>query len=230
MRTTPAQPRWKILLPETDGRFGHRVVKFRRTRLTDWLMAIRAATLALAVAALAGCTSVIVPPADPAEPVRVLVLDHGRHSSLVLPAPDGGAVRYSYGDWDYYVLEQTDLASGLHALVRPSAAALGRQALPGPVQADAIRSQLRVQVVEALEVVVAAEATRRLYGELEALFAEGRARALHHNATIDVYFVPHPLDYTLAHNSNLVVGQWLEALGCTVRGRPLLSNWRVAPR
>jgi len=39
--------------------------------------------------------------------------------------------------------------------------------------------------------------------------------------------VHHPEPYTLAHNSNFLVGRWLEALDCRLRGRPVLSSWRL---
>jgi len=61
-----------------------------------------------AVLILGGCTTTtIVPPPSPQAPATVLLLDHGLHASLVLPDETGRAVRYSYGDWDYYALGET---------------------------------------------------------------------------------------------------------------------------
>lgn len=178
---------------------------------------------------LNGCTTVIVPPADPADPVSVFVLDHGRHSSLVLPLDDGGAVRYSYGDWDYYVLNRTSVLNGLRALLWPSPAALGRQLLAGPPEAAAIRRQLRVEVVTAHEIRVAADDARRLQHKLAELFASA-AHTLYYDGLLDIHFVHHPEPYTLTHNSNYMVKRWLEQLGCEVSGRPILSNWQLRAR
>lgn len=178
---------------------------------------------------LNACTTVIIPPADPADPVSVFVLDHGRHSSLVLPLDDGGAVRYSYGDWDYYVLNRTGVLSGLRALLWASPAALGRQQLVGPPEAAAIRRQLRVEVVTAHEIRVEADDARRLQRKLAELYASA-AHTLHHDALLDIHFVRHPEPYTLTHNSNYMVKRWLEQLGCEVSGRPVLSNWQLRTR
>lgn len=183
----------------------------------------------LALLWMSACTTVIIPPRDLIEPTSVFVLDHGRHSSLVLPANGDAAVRYSYGDWDYYVLRQTDLRSGLRALLQATPSALGQQMLAGPLEADAIRRQLRVEVVASYEVKVEAAAARRLREELGELF-DRAARAAYYSEDFDVYFVPHPEPYTLTNNSNHMVKRWLEKLGSEVSGNPVLSNWHVRRR
>lgn len=35
------------------------------------------------------------------------------------------------------------------------------------------------------------------------------------------------MTYSLRHNSNQVIGQWLTELGSEIRGWPLLSNWQL---
>ncbi len=183
--------------------------------------------VAIAFVALAsGCTSVIIPPVDPEDPVSVFVLDHGRHSSLVLPDEDGGSIRYSYGDWDYYALNRTGLGSGLRALLWPTPAALGRQRLTEAADADNMHRLLRVTVVQSHELKVATAAVRKLRDELGSRF-EAAADSLHYSAAYDVYFVHHAEPYTFGYNSNRMVARWLEQLGCTVIGRPVLSNWRI---
>lgn len=184
---------------------------------------------ALGLLILAGCSAVIVPPEPVHHPVSVFVLDHGRHASLVLPLEEEhpGSVRYSYGDWDYYALGRTGLASGLRALLMPTPAALGRQALgraPAPAE---MQQWLLVEIEAVHEIRVEAAASRRLRAELEALFAASD-NAAHYRADYDVHFVPHPEPYTLWNNSNRMIVRWLEALGCEMRGRPVLSDWRVA--
>lgn len=104
--------------------------------------------LLLAVLLLAGCgTTRIVPPLDPHDPVSVFVLDHGRHTSLVLPAPDGSLRRYPYGDWLYYAVRDTGTASSLAALLWSTPGALGHRQMPGPATAEAVRTQVRVVIV-----------------------------------------------------------------------------------
>src|SRR5688572_25859227 len=91
----------------------------RRTSVTAFLFA----TLLF----LAGCTTTIVPPSAVAEPARVAVLDHGRHTSLLVELPGEGAmVRYAYGDWRWYALGQTGVLEGIAAL-SGNKSALGRK-------------------------------------------------------------------------------------------------------
>jgi hypothetical protein len=80
---------------------------------------------ALAVTAplwLFGCGATVYPPRHVPAPSQVGVLDHDRHSSLILQIPDG-MVRYFYGDWQWYALRQTGPLEGISALFRPSKAA-----------------------------------------------------------------------------------------------------------
>lgn len=188
--------------------------------------------VALAMFALlgSGCARVtVVAPTPPESPVAVFLLDHGRHSSLVLPIGQGGMVRYSYGDWEFYALRRTGLSTALAALLGPTQAALGRKQLAGPLTEAAVRRQLRIGIEYVFEISVELAAALQLQAQLETLFEAGRA-GLIYSAEMDVEFVPHPVPYTLGHNSNRVVGEWLEALGCTVEGRALWSRWRVVTK
>lgn len=185
--------------------------------------------VASASVGLGACTTVIVPPPTPAEPVSVFVLDHGYHASLLLPLDAGGAARYSYGDWDYYALGRTGLRSGLRALLWRTPAALARQSITGPLEHTAILRQVSVVVVSMHEVRVEAAAARQLGRELEEVFALG-APTQHYDGLYDMYFVRHPTPYSLAHNSNHMVKRWLERLGCEVSGAAVLSAWRLEPR
>jgi len=185
---------------------------------TRWLPA----TLLLV---LVGCSATIVPPTEVQQPVTVYVLDHGRHSSLVLPT-DKGATRYSYGDWDYYVLRQTGAWNALRALLHPSPAALGRQELPLTPSEENLPGQLRVGVTQILPIDVEHAVLQALHSELEESYHSAIATR-HYNEAFDVHFVHYPTPYTLRNNSNRKVGDWLEALGCDIRGTPMLSNWHL---
>ncbi|HEX6113234.1 MAG TPA: hypothetical protein VFZ10_13070 [Geminicoccaceae bacterium] len=39
--------------------------------------------------------------------------------------------------------------------------------------------------------------------------------------------MPHPDPDTISHNSNQVVADWLEQLGCRVEGTTLSSRWQL---
>jgi hypothetical protein len=185
------------------------------------------ALLSLAVILLGvSCRATILPPHAPGDPVDVFVLDHGRHTSLVLPREGGGLVRYSYGDWKFYALRQDGPREGTSAVLWPTEAALGRREMTAqPREAD-LRRELRVGVQELLSLRLERAAVRELRDELEALFAarlDGRVL----NLEYDLEFVPHPRRYHLFHNSNHMVAHWLRRLGCEVRGPTVLAAWRI---
>lgn len=167
-----------------------------------------------------------MPPATLEEPVTVYVLDHGHHSSLVLPTKEG-AVRYSYGDWDYYALRKTGVWRGLRALLYPSVSALGRQELARDPTPQNLPQQLRVEVAHVLPVTVEHSTVTTLHHELEDVF-EAAIATRHYSEVFDTDFVHYPHPYSLRHHSNRQVADWLEQLGCEVEGIPVLSRWRIA--
>lgn len=91
----------------------------------------RLCALGWSVLLLAGCSATLQGPTGAAETRTVQLLEHGRHSSLLLTSSDATRVRYAYGDWAWYVEEDTGVISGGRALLRNSQAGLGRQRL-GP--------------------------------------------------------------------------------------------------
>jgi hypothetical protein len=177
---------------------------------------------------MAGCATYVLPPAAPAQPAAVFLLDHGRHSSLVLPAEDGGIIRYSYGDWAYYALGHTGLLKGFSALIGRTEAAMGRRELPGPPEPESVRRQVRVPITDLYPLMVDGGDVAALRARLDAVYARS-ADSRFYNPAMDLYFVRHPVPYTLRHNSNRVVKDWLIELGVDVRGRPIWSNWRILP-
>lgn len=188
-------------------------------------MRLLALVLTAFLAALAGCSARIVPPPEPLDPVSVWVLDHGRHSSLLLPSDDG-INRYSWGDWQWYAEGVTGVRSGLKALFAPSASALGRQRLPEATDLRSALSHMSVGVAASTELRVEAEAARHLRASLDTRFEDApRSR---YNPDYDLLFIADPRPYSLADNSNRRVAEWLTELGCEIRGNPLLSGWRLA--
>jgi hypothetical protein len=186
---------------------------------------IRGALL-LALLGLVGCAGRLTPPEASVAPVTVYLLDHGRHASLVLPRREGGMVRYSYGEWRWYVEGERHLLAGASALLWPTASGLGR----GVHETITTRGELAGLAPEGLVRVypLVAEEARvvALKRRLDAHF-EAPGVAPVYSEEFDLAFVPYPRAYWLTHQSNLVTARWLRSLDVEVRGIPWLSNWRL---
>lgn len=168
----------------------------------------------------------IVPPRGVDSPAKVAVLDHGRHSTLVLERPGGAMVRYAYGEWEWYALGRTGAGRALGALFRPSEAALGRKRLPGPLTPENARAQVREGFEAMFVFVVEAEKAGRLADRLDAWFRNGQGRLVSHPG-FDLDFVPVPISYWVGRNSNRVTAAWLRELGCRVDDPGVFSVWRL---
>lgn len=213
-----------------------------RTHATDQVMALegpliiatgeltaamRGLCMAVLLSGLQACATIVVPPNVEHGGVPVFLLDHGRHSSLVLPAPDHHVVRYAYGDWSYYARVETGPYRGSSALLWPTQGALGRRELPGPPTLAAVRQQVKVPVVHIFRLTVEAKKADKLRQRLHGIFEYNKSTLLY-NHLYDLYFVHDPRPYDIAHDSNRQVADWLIDLGCRIRGGPpLFSNWKV---
>ena len=182
--------------------------------------------LGMLLALAAGCTATITPPRDVDDPVNVLLLEHGRSTSLVVPR-DGAVVRYAYGEYGHYALYRRNVLSAMRALFVPSRAAIGRRVIDVPMDPARVRESLVVQTEGSHVIRVERASVERLRDELDALFT-AQASARVENAALDMTFVPHPSPYLLLSNSNHEVGRWLHALDCDVRPWPIVRRWGVA--
>lgn len=175
---------------------------------------------------LAGCGAAIWPPAAVEEPRTVWLLQHARHSSLLLTTADSSRVRYAYGDWAWYVEQREGLYSGARALLWPSRAALGRLSLPPAQAGERLGRVIGVGIDHAHCLRLDANQVDRLLAELDAYYHASDLPP-HFSATRNLYFVTYPRAYTLLHNSNQVTASWLRELGVQVRGSPALGHWEL---
>ncbi|MFP4181550.1 MAG: hypothetical protein ACLFTX_03020 [Thiohalospira sp.] len=172
-----------------------------------------------------GCATTIVPPESVEQPETVFVLDHGRHSSLVLPHPEG-FVRYAYGDWGWYAEVDTGAMQAFRAGLWPSRAGLGRSLTEADATREGVREALRVGIEAIHEVPVETERVTTLRDSLEARHRANEAGAKY-NATYDLTFVEHPESYSVWNNSNHKVAEWLRRLGSTIEGSAFWAWWQV---
>ncbi len=175
---------------------------------------------------LAGCgATLITPPDEVQEPTPVFVLEHGWTSSLVLPAADGSLYRYAYGDWAYYAERKTGSGAGLAALLWETPAALGRKHMAGPATVESVWQQVKVPIDALHFLQVEKRRVNALLEHLNGYF--DKAPFYRPTPEVDLIFVPHPVPYSLRHNSNQVLADWLVELGCRLDERPVLSGWKV---
>jgi hypothetical protein len=199
----------------------------RRLTLRSW--GWRLGPLALLAGALASplaCTTTVVLPRDPADPVPVFIVDYGLTSVIVVPHAESLRA-YAYGDWQYYALANNNVFRGIAALTWPTQGTLGRGQLNGPATASNVLEQARGRGAEGVHVVEVERASvARLAGRIDALYASQRATEVE-NVDYGMSFVHHPQRYTWFWNSNHQTAAWLEELGCEVRGPAFASRWRI---
>ncbi len=179
--------------------------------------------LLLAVLVLGGCQHVIEPPATVSDPVRVFVIDYGRHASLALPKEDSGLVEWSWGDWNWFALERTGLPDGLQALFASPRSTLSRRELTRAQDAEELAA--RVGAEELLSFDVERERARALQRHLELRWLRRRREAVAHRSGRT--FVPDDSRYSLFNNSVHELVRWLEALGANVSGTGVTANFKL---
>ena len=172
-----------------------------------------------------GCSGTIYPPAHPSDPVTVYVTDYGRHSSLVLPAKNGGYVEWAFGDWNWFALGRTQWNDALLAIIWSPQSTLGRRVVPPQPNDEELRHTLNTYRVTPIE--VSGDRAGALMDQLD-------KRYLQHAST-QVYssysYMDHVKDrefYNGLHNCNHLTADWLRKLGCRVDGLNLLSAFKVA--
>lgn len=193
------------------------------TNPVRWLAAVGAGAVLCVTSCL---TTSLEPPRHPEDPRAVFLVDHGRHSSVVIATDSGDLVRYAYGDWRYYADQDTSLRSGARALFWPTAGALARGELAGPPDALVLRGQLRVGVEDIYALDVAGVDADRVRGQLDDLHERGIGEH-QYVAAYDMVFSPHPEPYTWANNSATMIARWLDDLGVNVEGWAVVALWEV---
>jgi hypothetical protein len=175
---------------------------------------------------LAGCATTIRPPVDPKDPVVVVLVDYGKHASLVLPAP-GGSAEYAYGHWDYFALNENDLCTGMFALCCYSQGTLGRRTFEIPPDKTLHRS--RIYAESLTELTVERSKAEQLRTKLDARW-DLRADTQVANALNGLTFVKDDEGYLCWNNCNHVVVRWLEELGCETSGCGCFADFVIENR
>jgi len=189
-------------------------------------MSPRASVLLFALA-IGGCATTILPPTELKDPVVVVLVDYGKHTSLVLPAPGGTSAEYAYGHWGYFALNENDLCTGMFALCCYSQGTLGRRTFEVAPGKAALHGRILCEGMTELRVERAA--AERLRTKLDArwdLHAETQVA----NALNGLTFVKDDEDYICWNNCNHVVLRWLEELGCETSGCGCFADFEIRNR
>jgi hypothetical protein len=165
----------------------------------------------------------ITPPAAPKDAVTVFVLDPGFHSEIVLPTSSQELIQYAYGDWYYFALDQQGWLDAVRALFLPSQGALGRRRYANK---DDLRRSARHFQAELLPIQVVQQDANRLREQLDQRFTKNKQTQVF-NSKLGMMFVQDDADYTLVHNCNHEVADWLRQLGCRVDGSVILANFQL---
>jgi len=181
----------------------------------------RASLIALRLVALpvtTGCAMRIAPPAVVDEPVEVFVIDYGYHSSLVLPDESGGAEEWAYGWWDWFALNNDAWYHALPLLACPGRGTLGRHEMRPPIDVQTLPA--RLNAISALALTVEKSLAGSLRAELRDEHEAARQRwGLEvRNQRYGYVFVPSERLYWIGYTCNSAVAEWLDRLGCRVRG------------
>jgi hypothetical protein len=202
----------------------HPVPRRGNRRWILWLAPLAAALFVASVPA--ACSTTIVPPATLSDPVPIFLLDYGMTSALAVPHGEE-LLAYAYGDWQYYALSNDHGLRGAAALLWPTQGTLGRGRITDVASETEVLEQLRGRGAQDVFLIhVEREAVARLVTRLEALYDANRPTEVH-NVAYGMRFVHHPRRYSWFWNSNHQTAQWLEELGCEVRGPAFVARWRI---
>ncbi|GMU83149.1 MAG: hypothetical protein AMXMBFR47_30200 [Planctomycetota bacterium] len=187
-----------------------------------------ARTLALAAAlAASGCGPMhIRTPRVDGTAAALYLADYGGHSGLIFARETGELVEYGYGWWDWYALNHDRWYNVFPLFIVPGEGALARRTLPPAGNAELLR--VRHGFEHVWEIRADRQRVDSLRDSLDAAFERRRDREVDNTET-GMTCVPNERLYTLLFNCNSAVAEWLEAVGCEVRGQRLMAEFLIEP-
>jgi hypothetical protein len=172
----------------------------------------------------AGCTTTVIPPPHPQDPVTVYLTDYGRHASILIPTSEDTYTEYAFGDWEFFALGHTRWWVGVRAAVHSPQATLGRREIELPEDDKTLRRQLRCARLMKFEASRARVEVLAI--NLDRSFRISSTRPTHSKYS-DLEHVYDTGNYWGFHNCNHVTAEWLRQLGCEVKGPAILSTFVV---
>ena len=175
-----------------------------------------------------GCTSTVTPPALPANPTTVFLLNEAMHTGLVLPptdaARDAEYVEFGYGDWGWFALGNDQWYHVFATVLWPTQGTLGRRTFGARTQSELLA---RVTWATLSPIVVDATKATSLRRRLQDTFDKRRGELVRRR-DIAFEFVPADESYWFANTCADVAARWLEELDCQVGWAPIRSGLATA--
>ena len=171
-----------------------------------------------------GCTWRVHPPASVADPARVYLLDYGRHSSIVMPAPNRDLVEYAFGDWNWFAANKNDPFHAIGALFFSGSSTLGRRFLQPVADINTLVKMTGAHRGEGFD--VSAERAAALAASLDQSYRNDLDTKIF-NPRTGLDHVRSDEPYGLIHNCNSETAKWLRSIGCDVDGTTLYSHFKV---
>jgi hypothetical protein len=171
---------------------------------------------------LIGCTTTVLPPADPFDPVTVHLTDYGKHSSVLLPNPRGGYDEWAFGDWDYFAQGNTGALVAIRALLGSPQSTLGRRHIPEDESHESLQQFLGASRLMSFQ--VSRERADSLRLQLDARFGRN-AKPVFYSDYSNLFHVRDDEFYWGGNNCNHVTAVWLRQLGCKIEGPAIFSNF-----
>jgi hypothetical protein len=186
-----------------------------------------AAALIMLALLLGGCAATVITPLASNDSVPVYLTNYGRHSSVLIPTSPEHFNEYAYGDFNWFALNQLSLGNALQAMLFSRGPTLGRRQLVVKDDIDAVALATGALTVNRFH--VRRDKAEQLVARLDEKFT-AHLNTVTFNSLSQMWFVRAGPHYSVAHNCNHATANWLEALGCDVRGFVMFSNFKIRPR
>ncbi|PSN14951.1 DUF2459 domain-containing protein [filamentous cyanobacterium CCT1] len=188
-------------------------------RLASFLLALGG----MVVLAWLTVPATIIPPVAPRNPITVYVAEIGIHARLLLPEGDRWQ-QYGFGDWDYYARREQTFLNGLQALLWPTPGALGW----GEIDSlDRYQTDSEATGGQLLSFEVPLDRVDQLHRSLQARFQRQIPDGQVFNEVNHLHLVRDDQTYSVLHNSNHELAEWLKALDCQVESLGLWISFQL---
>lgn len=152
-----------------------------------------------------------------------MLVDYGKHSSLIIPDLKGGHLEYAFGEWNYFAREKTQWYRLPTVLLLPTASTLAKGEYPNQAALD---RHLNRFVTEIFPLATEQSKLEDFKKYVQGIYESGLES--HYRKDLEFNFVKLPnLSYSLLRNCNSVMISWLKKLGVTHQGLGLTSKWSV---